>query len=281
MTKPKILITGSSGLLGPYLSQNLVDQGIVFTTSRSRGNIKADLRNQNEVGALLREIKPDILIHSAALTDVEYCESSPENAELLNGIVVGHIVDHLPKSSLLIYFSSDQVYPDLPGPHQEGSAAPINVYGRSKLLGEQFASSHPETIILRTSFFGASRSIGRSSLSDFFVQGFRSLKPVVGYRDVQFSPLHMETVARFVVLMIDRGLRGIFNLGSREGLTKAEFARRIGIYLSLDTSMLVLQDSTSTHRRTKRPLDLRMDVSRCEESLGVKMPTLQEEINKL
>jgi dTDP-4-dehydrorhamnose reductase len=281
LRQTRILVTGSGGLLAPYLVEAARPRGRVVQTSRSSGDVPADLTNEKQVRDLIRNVNPRIILHTAALTDIEFCEKNPDQAELINGLVVRNLVQNLIGPMTLVHFSTDQVYPNVIGPHEEGTAAPVNTYGKSKLLGEQFASEHDNTLILRTTFFGASKTSNRSSLSDFFANQFLDRNPVVGFEDVFFSPLHMKTVGDLVMGAIAIGLRGTFNLGCRDGLSKAEFGKRIGVHLNLDTSLLRRKKSKMDRSRVPRPYDLRMNVSHLENAMGISMPTLVKEIAKL
>jgi len=276
-----ILITGGSGLLAPYLAKISSQYGTVFVTSRSKGPLKCDLTDSNMTRKLLLEVRPNWVIHAAAMTDVDACERNPVQARQANGEAVKNIVDHMDEDTHFAYISTDQVYSDNTGPHLEGSEAPVNVYGSTKLEGEYSAQQHNHSLIFRTNLFGRSMTAGRVSLDDFVINGLRHGKAITVFDDVQFSPLHMRTLAQNICDALAKGLCGTFNLGSRDGMSKADFAFAIADHFKLDTKMVTIGQSSALSNRAQRPHDLRLEVTKYELAMGRIMPTLMQEIQRL
>jgi dTDP-4-dehydrorhamnose reductase len=181
----------------------------------------------------------------------------------------------------LIFVSTDQVYPDIAGPHAEDAVAPVNVYGQSKLAGEQAVLRHPGALVLRTNFFGPSRREGRASLSDFVIRSLTARQNATFFSDILFSPLHMATLAALAAEMAERGMTGVFNAGCRDGASKADFAFAVARHKGLQTETSRIGSSSVMPDRAKRPKDMRMAVGRIEQALGRPMPTLDQEVAKL
>jgi dTDP-4-dehydrorhamnose reductase len=215
------------------------------------------------------------------MTDVDRCEREPAAATAANRDTAANLAAALSSSGRLIVISTDQVYPDSAGPHREEATGPVNVYGQSKLAGEQAGLAHPRALVLRTNFFGPSRTEGRQSLSDFVISSLGQKKPVTFFADVLFSPVHMATLADLVVTVADGDLAGVFNAGCRNGKSKAEFALAIACRFGLPTGSATIGNSNSLPARAPRPSDLRLDVARLEQALGRPMPTLEDEVAKL
>lgn len=277
----RIVVTGARGLLAPYLADAGTRLGTVTAIARSDGPLPVDLAERPAVRAALQQLRPDVVVHAAGYTDVDGCERDPKWAERSNHLSAANLAAELPAGASLVYISSDQVYPAMPGPHREGSEAPVNEYGRSKLAGELAALAHPSALVLRTNFFGASRTPGRSSLSDFVADNLRARRPTPLFRDVMFSPLHMTTLATLVFELLDKRVRGVFNAGSREGASKRDFGLMVAAQMCLQTDTAQDTASTSLANRARRATDLRMDVSRLEAALGRRLPTLSAEIRCL
>lgn len=276
-----VLVTGATGLLGAYLVDLLSELGPVTATSRSGTARPCDLTDADAAKSLIRTVDPAVVVHTAALTDVDGCEEDPVRAEALNATAVAHLADTLASSAQLVYISTDQVYPDTAGTHREGGEAPVNVYGRSKLAGERAALKHPAALVLRTNFFGPSKTPGRQSLSDFVERNLREGNRITLFDDVLFSPLHIETLGLLIPEMISGRMTGVFNAGSREGMSKADFAFHIAGHLRLSTNTARRGQSSEMPGRAPRPRDLRMNVSHIETALGRAMPTLSQEVEKL
>ncbi len=281
MTNLVILVTGSRGLLGPYLVEAAAAWGHVVESQRGAGEQHCDLAQKAEVEAMIGNVAPDIVLHAAGFTDVDGCQGDTDRAERDNHLAAANLAAALPAECRYVYVSTDQVYPDTTGPHGENSEAPVNAYGRSKLAGERAALAHPNALAVRTNMFGPSRTPGRGSLSDFVSQSLADGKSVTLFRDVLFSPLHMTSLAALVFEMIEQGLSGTFNLGCREGMSKSDFGLAVAAHLGLGTERVTIGDSTALPSRAPRTLDLRLDVRRIEQALGHAMPTLKEEIAKL
>ena len=275
------LITGATGLLSDYLIEACGKNGVVTTTARSGGDRRCDLTDRAAVLSLLSEAAPDVVVHAAGLTDVDGCERDPDMAFAVNRDTGANIVAGLPASARIVFVSTDQVYPDTPGPHAEDKVGPVNVYGRSKLAGEQAVREHPGALVLRANFFGASRREGRASLSDFVIRSLTAHQNATFFSDILFSPLHMATLGALVTEMAERGVTGVFNAGCRSGASKADFALAVARHKNLQTGTSRIGSSTVMPDRAPRPKDMRMAVERIERALGRPMPTLDEEVAKL
>lgn len=281
MTRPVILVTAANGLLGPYLMAAAKKIGTVVSTGRHYGDVHCDLADRQAVQHLMNDLAPSLVIHAAAMTDVDACQRRPDQADRANRATTEAIVDVLPKDSSVIFVSTDQVYPDKPGPHSEGDEAPANVYGQTKLAGELAALAKPRSLVLRTNFFGQTQSPTRESFSDFVAVNLSEGRPVTLFEDVQFSPLHMRTFAKFAIRLASVQASGVYNVGSRDGLSKADFGLAVAAHQDLPTDTVTIGLARNIKGRAPRASDLRMDVTRVEDVLGCRMPTLLEEITKL
>jgi len=277
----RVLVFGAYGLLGPYLVNALSATASVVSVGRRSGEVQCDITCPSATKEIITSTVPDVVFNCAAWTNVDRCEADPKTAYLLNATAVGNIVHALPKSTKLVQISTDQVYPDTAGPHAEDETGPVNVYGSSKLAGEEAALQHANTSVLRVNFFGPSRTVGRKSLSDWVEESLMARQRISIFTDSLFSPLHVETLAAFICLVGKEDLKGVFNVGSREGLSKAAFALQVAKTMGIQTETAQEQRSTAIPDRAKRPSDLRMAITKFEEKCGLSMPTLQSEILKL
>lgn len=278
----KVLIFGGLGLLGPYIRQAFESAGWqVVSSSRTSRDFPCDLTDPDSVRNLIERCSPNCVVNLAALANVDACENDPSAAMLQNAHTVENIVNALPKDAHFIQISTDQLYPDTPGPHAENAAAPVNMYGRSKLQGEEFALTHPNALVLRINLFGPSLTPGRQSLSDFYQKSFTEKTPIGLFEDSYFSPLHMGTIGEMICESAKNGYTGLYNMGSRAGMSKANFARALAAHFDLDVSCASPAKSSDIPSRAVRPKDMRMDVTRIERLLGRAMPALNEEIKKL
>ncbi len=277
----RLLVIGATGLLGPYLVDAGRTLGVVQGVARHTAELRCDITSKDDVRSAIRCFSPTVVILAAALSDVDACETHPALAHAINVEGVANVVSEVPPEARLVLISTDQAYADTPGPHGEISAAPVNVYGRTKIGGETEALRHPHSLALRCNFFGPSRTSGHESLSDFFERRLRAGESISAFRDVWFSPLHMTTFAATLVDAIRTGAEGIYNVGSNGGASKHEFCLMIASHLGLDASKVAAVDAASLAGRARRPRDMRLDVRKLETALGRSMPTLEEEVSKL
>jgi len=279
-----LLVTGATGLLGPPLVRHLRKAGFCVLSAgfKKQADVNFDIRDSAETARQLKAADPDIVVHLAAETSVDRCEEKPELAYDLNVRPVENLVQAISGSRThLINLSTDQLY-DGPGPHPESSARPRNVYASSKYFAE-LAAARVQATNLRVNFFGKSETPGRSSLSDWILIELRAGKSINGFTDILFSPLSIPTLSRLIEVAAVRKLPGTFNLGSREGHSKSDFAFQLAEDFGLPLNLIRRAESASasTSLRAYRPKDMRMDVSLFERSFNTSLPTLSEEIHSL
>lgn len=277
-----ILVTGSTGLLGSTLTPWLKAQGNKMSThARSgRADYVADLTSKDETFALLNKVKPIIIINLVGLTSVELCQEQTNEAYLLNTRVVenlAHWILQVGTACHLIQISTDQVY-DGEGLHMEDRVTLTNNYAFSKYAGE-LAAARVSSTILRTNFVGRSQVSNRISLTDWVYSSLSEKKNVQVLNDVYFSPLSMTVLAEMIQMVIKRKPVGIFNLGSHEGMSKADFDFAFAEQLRLPTETMTRIDSgQAVFLKAYRPKDMRMDCSKFENYFNIKLPSLLDQI---
>jgi dTDP-4-dehydrorhamnose reductase len=272
----RVLVTGARGLLGGVLVPHLKAAGHGVIEAPSRRNGGADLSVPDQAQRVLEASRPDVIVNLAALTDVDYCEAHPEEAYRANAALVANLARWSTGRARLIQVSSDQVY-DGSGPHVEDHVSPINYYAYSKCLADEYTLAVRGTS-LRTNFFGRSLLPGRPSFSDWIIDSIRAGKALTLYEDVLFSPLSMASLASAIATAIARPAPGIFNLGARGGMSKAEFGFQLAQAVGLPTSGLTRGAIGAAPCAARRPHDMRMDSSRFESTFGMALPALAVEI---
>jgi len=278
----KILITGAFGLLGstlcPYLQSR--QYTIIRHAHLKNGDVNVDLTDWYAANEVLNDIFPDVIVNLAAFTNVDECERDPHKAYLLNVRIVQNLARWIGLNNnkcYLVQMSTDQIY-DGEGPHKEEDIVLRNYYGYSIYAGELVALSIPSTVI-RTNFFGASQSPNRVSLSDWLMQSMKNGNSITVFDDIFFSPLSLSSLFKYLTLVIEKRQPGIYNLGSKNGMSKADFAFMLAKVLNLPTDSMLRAPSNKVELKAYRPKNMCMDSSYFETAFKVILPTLSEEIN--
>jgi dTDP-4-dehydrorhamnose reductase len=165
--------------------------------------------------------------------------------------------------------------------HTEEAITLTNNYAFSKYAGELAAARVPSTI-LRTNFVGRSQVPHRESLTDWVFNSMTDRKQVQVLNDVYFSPLSITTLVSMIELVMQKKPIGTFNLGSHDGMSKADFDFAFAECLHLPIStMKRIEISQATFLKAYRPKDMRMDSSKFETTMGIKLPRLADLIPQL
>ena len=279
----KVLIAGATGLLGATLAPWLTAAGheVVRHGHAGVGDVACDLTDRQTANALVDKVSPKVVINLVALTNVDLCEREPDRAYRLNVLTVENLVAALAgrDGAFLVQISTDQVY-DAPGPNAEENVRLANTYAMTKYAGELAARLMSSTI-LRTNFFGRSAVQGRNSFSDWVLDGLRARMPMTAFTDVIFNPVSMITLSRMMGRVLERPVRGVFNVGSHGAMSKADFIQETARLHGLSDVAVTRGLSTAACLLAYRPKDMSMDCARFERAFGVTLPRLQDEIEEL
>lgn len=278
-----VLILGSSGLLGSKLisGQYLKKYKIISQSLESKTDYNLDLGDYTKIFKILEHTKPKIIINLVGLTNVDHCEKFPNEAYRINVKTVENLIEAIQNCSskpFLVHISTDQVY-DSEGFCSEKNINLSNYYAFSKYSGELIAAQ-TTSIILRTNFFGKSKTSIKSSLTDWLFRELIEGNNIDVFEDVRFNPLSMHNLCKMIELVVERKIEGVFNLGSNDGMNKADFAMHFAKALNLSTStMKRAKVSDAKFLNAYRPKNMIMNLNKFEQKFNFKLPKLIEEIN--
>ena len=266
--RTKCLITGASGNLGSDLVRALRTDHDVLGLCRQRlseGLRSVDIREPSAFLAIVEEFDPDVVIHSAAYRDPDFCEDHREETWRLNVEPLRLLCENLPAQKKLVLISSDYVYDGTKPPyHEEDPTSPVNVYGESKVAAERLLLDRPDSLIVRPPLLvKAGATVEDSGFIGQMLGTLLSKEPV-GLDDVLMRfPIWTRDVAAAVVFLLERELSGIYHTGGPEGGTRYEWTIRMGRLLSKDTSHLH-PSREIVQRRAARPGDSHLDTGKIE-----------------
>ena len=285
----KILVTGASGLLGLNLSLQMVGTYTIVGVDRNKLSgtpfeiVKADLLEPGACSRLIEQVHPDAVIHTAAIANLDACESDPETARLLNAEFPGQLAELCAKRGVrLIHISTDAVFDGTKDSiyTEDDSPNPLSIYARTKLDGEKAVLSvNADAIVARVNFFGWSLS-GERSLSEFFVNHLSSGKQCDGFTDVWFCPLFVGDLADTLVRMLDRNLSGLYHVVGSEALTKYDFGVKIARQFGFDEKLIRPISVEESGLMAKRSRNLRLSVHKLSTALGIDIPGVSTGIKK-
>lgn len=156
-----------------------------------------------------------------------------------------------------------------------------NYYAYSKFLGDIFASRIDSTI-LRTNFFGYNPKFKEKGFTGWIFKSLVSQKKINGFDDIYFNPLSLNTLADLINQVIKVKPFGIFNLGSREGMSKLEFILKFATKLGYSKDLInAIPFSKGDKVQANRPMSMIMNCKKIQNKLNINLPTLSEEIDKV
>lgn len=273
----RILITGAGGLLGGRLSTLLsadhATTGLVRKQPAPEGvaTVSADLIDERAVTATLRDLRPEAVIHCAALADPEACERDPKWARRDNEMATRTLAAACRREGArLISISTDLVFGGTHAFSTENSPAePVSEYGRSKLRAETATLEEcPDSVILRIALV-CGRGYGpRLSASEGIAQRLRGGQTVTLFEDEWRTPIDPESVAQAIhAVLLRPHLRGLFHIGGSERLSRFELGERVAAACGLNQALL-RRSLRSSHEGAPRPQDVSLQVARAREELA-------------
>lgn len=289
----KILVTGSNGLLGQKLVWQLSSDATVQLTATSRGDnrclapqeyqyLSMNVTDKEEVLQVVGEVKPDVIIHTAAMTNVDACEDDQKGCDVLNVDAVEYLIKACQQNkAFLVHLSTDFIFDGTSGPYkEEDEANPISYYGESKLKAEELIEqSDIEWAIARTVLvYGSCPGLSRSNIVLWVKNSVEAAKDIQVVTDQWRTPTLAEDLAKGCVLIAKSKNKGVFNISGEEMLTPYDMAMITADFFDLDKSFITPTDISKFQQRAKRPPKTGFDISKAKNILGYQPKTFKEGI---
>ncbi len=287
-SKMKVLITGCSGMLGRALAEQLVDRyavtGMDVRRNQKWNFIEADITQRDETIEKIVNQKPDIVIHAAAYTDVDGCEENPEKAYSVNAQGTETIALACRKACALVcYIITDFVFDgEKKSAYVESDKPnPINIYGKSKLDGEQFIQSILKRfVIVRSSWlFGE----GGKNFVDAILEKANNEEELKVVDDQIGSPTYTLDLARAIKtlltaynLQLKADICGIYHITNSGSCSRYEFAKEILRLKAMEKVTLNPATSEEVTQPAGRPKMSLLQNQRYQQDTGEKLRPWQE-----
>lgn len=286
----KILVTGANGLLGQKLTMLLDQQGDihVIATARKPVNYKLknaefnilDVTNQKETEKVILEAKPDVVIHTAAMTQVDQCEVEREACWQANVTGVEYLVKACEKvNAFLVHVSTDFIFDGTHGPLDETAIPkPVNYYGESKLAGEKVVmNSKLDWAILRTVLvYGITEDMSRSNIVLWVKKNLEEGKTINVVNDQWRTPTLAEDLAMGCYLAATRKAKGIFHISGEKMMTPYDIAIETADFFGLDKSLIKQTDSSKFKQTAARPLKTGFIIGKAKRELDYQPHSFRE-----
>lgn len=286
----KILITGSNGLLGQKLVYKLRNQNNTTCIATARGENRLvkkegyvydslDITNKQNVETVFAKHLPDVVINTAAMTNVDACETDRENALLMNATSVEYQVktlEELKKKSPgynphFIHLSTDFIFDGTHGPLDEKEKPnPLSYYAETKLEAENIVqSSHLDWAIARTVLvFGIVDNMSRSNIVLWVKSNLEQGKTINVVDDQFRTPTLAEDLADGCILIAQKRAKGIYNISGKNFYSILELANTVADYYGLDKSLIKPSKSADIKQPAKRPPITGFIIDKAVKELG-------------
>lgn len=287
----KILITGSNGLLGQKLIYQLVGYPNFQVYASSRGEnrtilkkryeyIPLDITDPKEVEETFEEIRPDVVINTAAMTNVDECEAKKEQCWDLNVNATKYLVAACEKyNSHLIHLSTDFIFDGEDGPYaEEDLPNPLSYYGESKVASEKVVTdSRCNWAIVRTVLvYGVADNMSRSNIVLWAKEALESGKELTVVDDQFRSPTLAEDLAHGCILIAKKGATGVYNISGGEYMCIIDLVKKVAQFYGLDESKIKAISSSTLSQAAKRPPRTGFKLEKAKKDLGYKPSSFEE-----
>jgi len=290
----RILVTGSNGLLGQKLVELISTKNdFLIATAKSKLVIdlprreyhSLDITNRTEVENVVRTSKPDVIINTAAMTQVDQCETEHEKCWLNNVTAVENLVHASEQTKThFIQVSTDFIFDGTYGPLDETAKPnPISFYGKSKLAAEvAVQKSNTDWAILRTVLvYGVTNDMSRSNIVLWVKKSLEEGKTINVVNDQWRTPTLAEDLAQGCYLAATNKAKGIYNISGDQMMTPYDIAIKTADFFGLDKSLIKQTDSTQFKQPAARPPKTGFIIDKAKRELGYQPHSFVEGLEAL
>lgn len=286
-----VLVTGSNGLLGQKLTEKILAEGRVKLIATSKGAnrypvnegyvyAEMDILDANNVRAVIEQYQPDVIIHTAAMTNVDICEGNKENCIRLNVEAVATLLSLCEEKHIhLIHLSTDFVFDGANGPYSEGDEVnPLSYYGESKVKAEELIkASKVNWVIIRTILvYGITNDMSRSNIVLWAKAALEKGNPINVVNDQWRMPTLAEDLAEACILAAEKNAKGIYHISGKDYMSIAALVRKVAEHWSIDASVINEMNSDTLNQTARRPMRTGFVLDKAIRDLGYQPHSFEE-----
>jgi dTDP-4-dehydrorhamnose reductase len=271
---PRAIITGAAGLIGQYLVKTAPRWAPDWDVQGlSRADL--DLTDRANVERTWQSIKPNAVIHCAALSRTKDCEQDSERARCINVEATAHLAQ-LSQDIPFIFLSSGEVFDGKTSWYVETDEPnPINVYGHTKLEAEQAVLENPGHSVVRIVLTAGTSETGDRSFVEDMCRTAKAGKDVTLYADEFRCPVPAAVIARVIWELVDRKQPGLYHLGGSERLSRWEIGETLLPWCP-ELKGHLMKGSARNHVGSPRPADLSLRYDKIQSLLSFRIPGFRE-----
>lgn len=278
-----VLVTGSNGLLGQKITSTILSgkQFNLVATSKGENRFKTiqgytyaemDILNPANVREVLKRYKPDAIIHTAALTNVDKCETEKELAYALNVEAVKTLITICEEYKIqLVHLSTDFIFDGLNGPYLESDVPdPLSYYGTTKLAAEELVKNAScKWAILRTIIvYGIISDESRSNIVLWAKGALEKGTPINVVNDQWRMPTLAEDLADACFLVINKDAHGVFNISGKDMMSISELVFKVADFWNLNKELITEISAASLNQPAPRPVKTGFILDKAIHELG-------------
>ena len=263
----KILVTGSNGLLGQKLSALLMEKGIPFLATGVGENRNPslpsehyrtmDVTSASSIETVFQEFQPTHVIHGAAMTNVDACETDREGCWTLNVTATELLVKRCSAQNIhLTHVSTDFIFDGKAGPYREEAIPnPLSYYGESKLKAEEVvhAGKMPFAILRTVLVYGITPHMSRSNIVLWAKGALEKGQSISVVNDQFRTPTLAEDLAMGCFLAATKNAQGVYNISGKDFMSIFQLVERVAKYFHLSTENVVQVSSSTLNQAAQRP----------------------------
>ncbi len=282
MSNTTILVTGANGLLGNALLGTHQKNPHITFIATGRGAKRpavpdevpyyaCDLSNELEVKALLEQTTPDVVIHGAAMTQVDYCENHPEECMQANVDATSYFEKYSPDHTRIVLISTDFVFDGTQAMYRETDEPnPISVYGESKLRAEAILQKSKRSYaILRTMLvYGYAPNLSRTNIVLWVVESLSQNKPINVVNDQFRGPTLVDNLADASMRAAESSENGVFHISSSDYISMYHFAVKIAHIWGLNDALISAISTKDLGQPAARPPKTGFVVDKAMQAFG-------------
>ena len=238
---------------------------------------KADITDKSQLRQI-DQLKPDLIINCAALTNIDLCEDDPDEAYRQNVLISRNIARLANQAgAYLIHISTDAVFDGSRGNYSEvDKPNPISVYGKTKLQAEyEVLSIHPSSCVVRTNIYGWNKR-DKFSLAEWMLNKLENNDELPAFKDIIYSPILVNDLIVQLFALYDKKFSGIIHLAGRESCSKLDFANVLAEVFALDKTLIKATSINDLDLREPRGKNISLNVSCAQELLNTHLPSARE-----